>query len=167
MLNDYFFVQLSQSVKVVLPLDSTQEVISLACGEVCPIPGVSPALLGVVNQRGKLLWVLDLADLLKVPSSQKTIRPQDNLTLLVLNPPSKLNARSQERQVGCVVSALKGVIALDSVDFQPLTKQIFSTLKPFSSAIALVEEKPVAVVDVKAILNNIQTEISSNLVNNL
>lgn len=167
MLNDYFFVQLRQSVKVVLPLDSTQEVISLACGEVCPIPGVSPALLGVVNQRGKLLWVLDLADLLKVPSSQKTIRPQDNLTLLVLNPPSKLNARSQERQFGCVVSALKGVIALDSVDFQPLTKQIFSTLKPFSSAIAFIEEKPVAVVDVKAILNNIQTEISSNLVNNL
>lgn len=166
MLKDYFFVQLRQSVKVVLPLDSTKEVISLAYGEVCPIPGVSPALLGVVNQRGKLLWVLDLGDLLKIPPAQKILRPQDNLTLLVLNTPSKLNAQ-QERQVGCVVSALKGVITLESVDFKPLSNQIFSTLQTFSSALALIEEEPVAVVDINAILNNIQTEISANLVNNL
>lgn len=167
MLNDYFFVQLRQSVKVVLPLDSTKEVISLAYREVCPIPGVSPALLGVVNQRGKLLWVLDLGDLLNIPPSQKTLRPQDNLTLLVLNTPSKLNAQTQERQVGCIVSALKGVVALESVDFQPLTNQIFSTLQAFSSAIALVEQESVAVIDINAILNNIHTEISSNLVNSL
>jgi len=166
MLKDYFFVQLRQSVKVVLPLDSTKEVISLAYGEVCPIPGVSPALPGVVNQRGKLLWVLDLGDLFKLPPSQKTLKSQDNLTLLVLNTLSKLNAQ-QERQVGCVVSALKGVITLESVDFKPLTNQISSSLQTFSSAIALVEQESVAVIDTNAIINNIQTEISANLVNNL
>lgn len=71
MLNDYFFVQLRQSLKVALPLDSTREVISLTYGEICPVPGVSPALLGVANQRGKLLWVLELGDLLKIPPSEK------------------------------------------------------------------------------------------------
>jgi twitching motility protein PilI len=166
MLNDYFFVQLRQSLKVALPLDSTREVISLTYGEICPVPGVSPALLGVANQRGKLLWVLELGDLLKIPSSEKTIRPQDNLTLLVLNDSHNLS-ENQSRQVGCVVSTLKGVIALDSAEFQPVSSHISPALKAFSSAIALIEQEAISVIDVQAILNTIQTEISSNLVNSL
>lgn len=155
-LNDYFFVQLRQSIKVVLPLNSVKEVISLSYGEVCPIPGVVPALLGVVNQRGKLLWVLDLSDLLKIPSSKENIRSQANLTVLVLGD------RINERQVGCVVATLKGVVALDSTELQALDARITTTLKSFSSAIAIVEEEAVAALDINAILNNIQTETSIN-----
>lgn len=165
MLNDYFLVQLHQSIEVALSLDSTKEVISIAYGDVCPIPGVSPALLGVVNQRGKLLWVFDLGDLVKISPSQKPLRPQDNLTLLVLNTPSKSNAQVQDRQVGCLVSALKGVVTLDSADFQPLNNQ-FPNLKSFSSAIALLEKQTVAVIDTQAILDRINS-ISFNLVNSL
>lgn len=161
MLNDYFFVQLRQAVKVALPLDSTREVISLTYGEICPIPGVSPALLGVANQRGKLLWVLDLGDLLKIPASQKAIRPQDNLTLLVLNEPTSNLGENQERQVGCVVSTLKGVVGLDSQEFVPSTPHISNTLKSFACAIALIEQETVAVIDPQAIIHNIR---SGNLI---
>lgn len=162
MLDDYFFVQLRQSIKVVLPLTSVQEVISLSYSEVCPIPGVASALLGVVNQRGKLLWVLDLGDLLKIPPSVENIRSQANLTLLVLK------NRTNERQVGCVVAALKGVVAIDSTELQALDAQIITTtLKSFSSAIAIVEQEAVAALDIDAILNNIQTETFSNLVQSI
>lgn len=166
MLKDYFYVQLRQSTKVILPLDSTKEVISITYAEVCPIPGVSSALLGVVNQRGKLLWVLDLSDLLKLPYSQKNIRPQENLTLLVLNDPNNLSGQ-HDRQIGCIVSSLKGVIALDSAEFQPLNSQISTSLKSFASAIALVQDEPVALLDINTILNNIQNSFSSNLVHSL
>lgn len=162
MLDDYFFVQLRQSIKVVLPLNSVKEVISLSYGEVCPIPGVAPALLGVVNQRGKLLWVLDLGDLLKIPPSVENIRSQADLTLLVLK------NRINERQVGCVVAALKGVVAIDSTELQALdTQNLTPTLKSFSSAIAIVEQEVVAALDINAILNNIQTENSINLVQSI
>ncbi len=162
MLDDYFFVQLRQSIKVVLPLNSVKEVISLSYGEVCPIPGVAPALLGVVNQRGKLLWVLDLGDLLKIPPSVENLRSQADLTLLVLK------NRINERQVGCVVAALKGVVALDSTELQALDPQnLTPTLKAFSSAIAIVEQEAVAALDINAILNNIQTENSINLVQSI
>ena len=163
MLDDYFFVQLRQSIKVVLPLNSVKEVISLSYGEVCPIPGVTPALLGVVNQRGKLLWVLDLSDLLKIPPSVENLRSQADLTLLVLK--NLIN----ERQVGCVVAALKGVVALDSTEFQALDtqKNFTPTLKSFSSAIALLEQEAVAALDINTILNNIQTENSTNLVQSI
>lgn len=160
-LNDYFFVQLRQSIKVVLPLNSVKEVISLSYGEVCPIPGVVPALLGVVNQRGKLLWVLDLGDLLKIPPSVENITSQADLTLLVLK------SRINEQQVGCVVKALKGVVSIDSTELQAIETQINPTLKSFSSAIAIVEQEAVASLDINAILNNIQTETSINLVQSI
>lgn len=165
MLSDYFFAQLRQSTKVVLPLSSIQEVISLNYGEVCPIPGVCPAILGVVNQRGKLLWVLDLGDLLKIPTSDENVRPQTDLKLLVLNDRLTPNSQATERQVGCVVESLKGVVSLDSSEFQPLAiAQISIALKSFSSAIAYIEQEAVAALDIQTILNNIQTEISNNLV---
>lgn len=166
MLNDYFLIQLPQSVKVALPLNTTKEVISLTYGEICPIPGVSPNLLGVVNQRGKLLWVLDFNNLLKILSPPDNIRPQDNLTLLVLNDDSNLTVPTSDRQVGCVVSTLKGVVSLDSAEFQPLPTNTSNTLQSLSVAIAVIEQEKVAVMDIAAIFNNIQTEISFNLVHN-
>ncbi len=71
MSKDYFYGQLRQSKNILFPLESTEEVISLTYGEICPVPGVSFALLGVVNQRGKLLWVLDLSDLFQIAPRAK------------------------------------------------------------------------------------------------
>jgi chemotaxis signal transduction protein len=45
-----------------LPLDSVVEVLEL--GELLPVPSREPALLGVVNQRGRLVPVFGLAELL-------------------------------------------------------------------------------------------------------
>lgn len=69
MSTDYFYVQLRRSVRVAVPLAQTAEVAMLSQTQVCPIPGVASALLGVVSQRGKLLWVLELSDLLGLPPS--------------------------------------------------------------------------------------------------
>ncbi len=153
MINDYFFVQLRQSVNVLFPLTSTEEVISLTYGEVCPVPGVSSALLGVANQRGKLLWVLDLSDLLQISSEQT--RPQDNLTLLVLN-----NSKNSGQQIGCVVSALKGIIPLD------LALQSLSISDPGAEYLGvrniIFDDEKYAVIDVKSILNNIYNLIPNN-----
>lgn len=148
MISDYFCVQLHQSVNVLFPLTSTEEVISLTYGEVCPVPGVSSALLGVANQRGKLLWVLDLSDLLQV-SSQQTRRAQDNLTLLVLN-----DSKNSGRQVGCVVSALKEIISLD-LALQSLSSSSSPVGKFLGVSNIIFDDEKYAVIDVKAILNNI------------
>lgn len=107
-----------------------------------------------------------MAIYLKFHHRKKTIRPQDNLTLLVLNDSHNLS-ENQNRQLGCVVSTLKGVIALDSAEFQSTNSHISPTLKAFSSAIALIEQEAISVIDTQAILNNIHSEIFSNLVNSL
>ncbi len=160
MVNDYFCGQLRQSVNVLFPLESTEEVISLASEEVCPVPGVDSALLGVVNQRGKLLWVLELSDLLQIAPEQKTKKSQDNLTLLVLK-------GNSGQQVGCVVSALKGIITLDLAR-QSLNSNLSQAWNFLGMKSIVFEDEKYAVVDVQAILTNIHNPTYNNkLVANL
>lgn len=149
---DYFHVQLRRSVTVLLPLQSTAEVMTLRRGEVCPIPGVNTALLGVVNQRGKLLWVMDLSDLLKIEPAPTTLRSQDNLIVVVL---ASSDSPTNERRVGCVVSALKGIVPLDPAKFRPLPSKISPFLRSLFSGIAEVERSPAGILNVDVVLETI------------
>lgn len=158
---DFFYVHLRQTVKVVLPLDNTTETFSLTRGEICQIPGVSPALLGVVNQRGRLLWILDLSDLLKVPPSPKPLRSQDNLTLIVLRDASNSIEESATPQVACVVSSIKGIIPLEPVEFQPTSASISSDLKTFLPQTTAISLSPVDVLNVQAVLAAIKTSVTT------
>ena len=152
MLTDYFYVQLRQSVKVALPLLSTAEVISLRRGDICPIPGVAPALLGVVNHRGKILWVLELSDLLKLAPSPGLARPQDRLTLVVLRASNDGVGEGAERQIACAVSALSGIVPLNPRQFKPVSKKLTSELRPFVSGVTEIEQSRVAILNIEAIL---------------
>lgn len=66
---DYFIVELTNQKKIAIPLEKIQEVITVNYADICPIPGVKNSLLGLISQRGILLWLLDLSLLLQnVPS---------------------------------------------------------------------------------------------------
>ncbi|MBW4665743.1 MAG: chemotaxis protein CheW [Chroococcus sp. CMT-3BRIN-NPC107] len=156
MIEDYFCSQLRQSVNVLFPLANAEEVISLTYGEICPVPGVSPALLGVVNQRGKLLWVLELSDLLQIAPDKKNRRAQDTLTLLVLS-----DIKNSDQQVGCVVSALKGIIPID-LALQSLNSNPPPAWESLKINNILFADEKYTVIDVQAVFSNISELTYSN-----
>lgn len=59
MIEEYFGVQLSWNLSVALPLTSVATVARIETKEICILPGVAPFWLGITNQQGSLLWVLD------------------------------------------------------------------------------------------------------------
>ena len=163
MLTDYFHVQLRQGMEVVLPLDSAVEVITLNQKEICPIPGVSPALLGVVNQRGKLLWVLQLSDFLGLAKSPKQ-RLQDNLILLVVTTESaNFSAIGRKCQLACVVSALKGIVTLNSIKIKPVSARLAPNLGSFLSGVTEIEQSVVGVLNVNTVLSAISVYTNSSV----
>ena len=157
MITDYFCCQLRQSVKVLFPLASTEEVISLTYEEICPVPGVSAALIGVVNQRGKLLWVLELSDLLQIVPDQKSRRSPDTLTLLVLS-----GNHNSEQQVGCVISNLEGIISVD-LTVQSLISDSPLACKELKTNSIVLDNEKYTLIDVQAVLKNIFNLELSNL----
>ncbi len=99
-------------ISIIIPLLKVGEVLQIARGEICPIPGVSSELLGVINQRGRLLWILNLTELLHLHDPSTMIKPQQKLTIVVLT--------SGTKSIGCVVSKLQGTVILDNNNLQPI-----------------------------------------------
>ncbi len=157
MITDYFCCQLRQSVNVLFPLESTEEVISLTYEEICPVPGVSNSLIGVVNQRGKLLWVLELSDLLQIEPDNKIRRPPDTLTLLVLS-----SNHNSEQQLGCVISNLAGIISVDLIVQSLISDSTLAWKELKTNSIVLDNEK-YTLIDVQAVLKNIFNLEPSNV----
>ena len=164
MLSEYFHIQLQPNTELLIPLEHTGGAIALPVEQICPIPGIPPAVLGVVNQRGKLLWVIQLSSLLGLGQSDTSLRAQYNLTLLVLSATSRTTGEQESRMVGCVVSTLKEIIFLDSKQFKPVPAKslIFDS---FLSGMVQIERSLVSVLNVNAVftaLSNLDTSLVSS-----
>ena len=164
MLSEYFHIQLQPNTELLIPLEHTGGAIALPVEQICPIPGIPPAVLGVVNQRGKLLWVIQLSSLLGLGQSDTSLRAQYNLTLLVLSATSRTTGEQESRMVGCVVSTLKEIIFLDSKQFKPIPAKspIFDS---FLSGMAQIDRSLVSVLNVNAVftaLSNLDTSLISS-----
>jgi positive phototaxis protein PixI len=57
----YLRVQLTTGVSGMLPTHQLTEIANLFLGQLVPTPDSTPAVMGVYNWRGEVLWVLDLS----------------------------------------------------------------------------------------------------------
>lgn len=69
--------------QAILPVDQLSEVLLLASNQVVPIPDMSVWVLGVHNWRGEVLWVIDLGQLLGLPSLHQQMTSTNSLMVLV------------------------------------------------------------------------------------
>ncbi|WP_155968077.1 chemotaxis protein CheW [Kamptonema formosum] len=156
MLNDYFYIQLRQSVRLALPVENVTEVMTVSRSDICPIPGVASALLGVVNQRGQLLWVVELADLLSdvlcLAPSPLQYRSREQLMLAVLaGKPTPATTAGAPPRLACVVSSLKGVVPLNPAELKPIPASFSPAFSSFLSGMTEIEQLSVAVLNVSAV----------------
>lgn len=113
MVEDYFWIDLGLPLTVAIPLAKTREVLSFPLSSLCLIPGVRPELLGVSNQRGNLLWVMDLPHLLS-PAAAKPLnyRTLSNTKAVVLV--------GESAQGAAIAEGLKGIVSFEQGEIKPL-----------------------------------------------
>ena len=106
MVTDYFWIDLGLALTVAIPLAKTREVLSFPLNSLCLIPGVRAELLGVSNQRGNLLWVIDLPRLLS-PTTANALnyRTLENTKAVVL--------AGESIQAAAIAKGLKGIVSFD------------------------------------------------------
>lgn len=108
MMQEYFAIELSDSVRLALPLEDMETVTRVEHSEICPIPGVAQFWLGVVNQGGSLLWVLDSSRFWHLSSF--AYRQGQSVTMVVL----KHQVQGTQRRVGLIVRKLEGLVILSN-----------------------------------------------------
>jgi chemotaxis signal transduction protein len=171
-LKEYFKIRVSGGVRVALPLAHLEMAIGIDPQSICPIPGVAPGLLGVVDRRGILTWVLDLGHFLELGTM--SLKPGKKLSAIVvtssphtnesemsgssLSAPagSSLSALQPKRAVACIVEELEGVFAPPKI--KPIRKQLKSRLRPIFRQVAYYEQSGIAILDPTALLQTLHTE---------
>ena len=125
MTTDYFWIDLGLDISVAIPLFKTREVLSFPLSSLCVIPGVRSELLGVSNQRGNLLWVIDLPRLLVPTRNDRRQTPQTlgNTKAVVL--------AEEGFQAAAIAVAFKGILSFEATDLTQTDRPL--SVRPSSS----------------------------------
>ncbi|MDC0835473.1 hypothetical protein AY599_01450 [Leptolyngbya valderiana BDU 20041] len=158
---DYFKIRVSSTVRVALPLSQIEAALQIDRRLVCPVPGVAPALLGVINRRGTLTWVLDLSHFLElgplpaIPGQAlKAIAlsasPTSNAAVVGISENDPHRNRAPRPAVACVVTDLEGVFSPQRE--LPVTKRLKPRLQGLMKQIVYDGTTGLAVLDSPALL---------------
>jgi twitching motility protein PilI len=143
MTTDYFWIDLGLDISVAIALTKTREVLSFPLSSLCLIPGVRPELLGVSNQRGNLLWVIDLPQLL-MPTRGRYRVPQTtgNTKAVVL-------VGEGGFQAAAIAEGFKGILSFEATALLP-------TQRRFLSAQAVQGDAAIGILDVDQVFARFQ-----------
>ncbi|MBD2233638.1 chemotaxis protein CheW [Phormidium tenue] len=124
-----------------LPTRQVQEAIATPAARITPMPNMPPALLGLINRRSRVLWVVDLALLLGLPTAYPNSQ-QYNLVLMQLGTVA----------LGLRVSQIDGILSLSPQHMQPAPTHVPPGLVPFLRGCVLQEGEVLLGLDGEALL---------------
>lgn len=139
----YLRFQLEQQTDAILPMEYAQEVLIVPQGRITPMPNMPTCVLGLLNRRGRVLWVIDLAQMLNLHHDGTNLR-QYNVIII----------RVGSVILGLVVQAVKGTTRLMSDSIQSPFRQVASSLQPYLRGYVLQQDEILLVLDAQAIVQS-------------
>ena len=121
------------------------EVMSVSPEQIAPMPNISPLLLGVLNFRGKVIWVADLGQFLGEGTPLSTERT--DIPILTLTD-------RQDLVLGIAIESVLGMEWLDSEALQPNPHCPNEMLPFIKGGWQLDEEKILNLLDHDAIIRS-------------
>jgi positive phototaxis protein PixI len=104
--------RISHHVRAMLAAPHLTEVITITAESMVPIPYTAPAVIGVHNWRGEVLWLVDLGSALKMPPIVHRHHPLTKYSVIIVNCP--------KGKIGLVVEQIEQMLWLDPATIQPL-----------------------------------------------
>lgn len=138
----YLRFKLTPQINALLPLQDTQEVFVLPYGRIAPIPNMPDGVLGLFNQRGRIFWIVDLAQILQLTPLDDN-RQQYNIALIKVG----------QISLGLAVEKVQGVIRLTAEAIQPFKGKVDARLSPYLQGCVLQGNEAVLVLDTEAIVS--------------
>ena len=137
----YLQLQLTQKVLAVLPMEHAQEALVVAADTLTPIPNMPAAVLGLLNRRSKVFWVVDLSQILGLPAFRTNVQ-QYNIILV----------RVGKRPLGLVVPKVEGVKRFSAAIVRSPIGAISPAMVPFLRGCIPQEQDILFVLDPEAII---------------
>lgn len=133
---------LNQQTSALLPMEYAQEIIIIPKTRVSPMPNMPKCVLGLLNRRSHILWVVNLAQLLNLPVA-KPIAQQYQIIIIHVG----------KVRLGLVVQSVKGVTHFPQHHRQAPT-ELVSSLAPYASGSIAQGNEVLIILDAKEIANS-------------
>lgn len=142
----YLKFQFGKQTPAVLSMSQAQEVIVLPPSRLTPMPNMPAYVLGLLNRRSRVLWVIDLQGMLGLPAVPTNVQ-QYNIVII----------RTGSASLGLIVQSVEGVIRLTPDHIQPPHGHVSSELVPYLRGCSLQEREILLILDAEAIMRYIKS----------
>jgi positive phototaxis protein PixI len=148
--DSYLKFQLNQQTGAVLSISHTQEAIVIPVTSVTAIPNMPPCILGLMNWRSHIIWVVDLPKMFNLESLDYRLR-QYNIIIIQI----------KSMIVGVVVQEIQGTTKFTVDDIRSPVGQVASSLVPYLCGCIVQQEEILLVLDAVHILQSEILRINS------
>ena len=139
----YLKFQFGKHSSAVLPMSQAQEVFVLPVTRLTAMPNMPPYVMGLLNRRSKVLWVIDLALMLGLSGTPTNVQHYNSVII-----------NSGSVSLLLIVEAVEGVVRLTPESIQPPLGQVSSDLVPYLRGCVLIEKEILLVLDAEAIMRS-------------
>ena len=139
----YLRLQLDRQTQAVLPMEDTQEVLVVPVGRIMPMPNMPACVLGLLNQRSRVFWVIDLPQMLELQALDTEVQQYNLAIVRVGNIP-----------LGLVVEKVKGVMRFTADLMQSPIGTVAPGLIPYLRGCLLQKTEVLLVLDAEAIVRS-------------
>ncbi len=157
MIQEYFSVQLSGSIRLGLPLVDMTTVAQFDWQNICIVPGVAPFWYGVVNFKGSLLWILDTDRMLNL-EVQSEFQTSRRLTQKPVATILTHQVEATQRRVALIVKQLEGIISVDSSKLMPLSHSALPALQKICTAMVEQNERTTYILNSSVFLQQLHQQ---------
>jgi positive phototaxis protein PixI len=153
----YLKLRLAPQVQAVLSMSQAVEALVVPAERLNPMPNMPPWVMGLLNQRTRIFWVLDLPQLFGL----LPVEPIAQRYCIVI-------LRDQQRTLAIAVPEVSGIIRFDPALIESPIGTVDAALVPYlrghlpTLAIdpASVENAPIWVIEPSAILQSVASQLT-------
>ena len=139
----YLKLQLNQQISAVLSMAHVQEALAVPVGRITLMPNMPACVLGLLNQRSQVLWIIDLPQMLDLPTLDTEVQHYSIAIIRVGSIP-----------LGLVVQEVKGVMRFSVDSIQSPIGAVAPSLVPYLRGCILQSTEVLLVLDAEAIANS-------------
>ena len=143
-------LQLNADTTIAIALSWVEETLLISPQSVTPIPNMPAHVLGLMSSKGEAFWVLNLAQLLELPTILESSQYYEVVVIRAL--PAEENQNTvDELFLGLAVPKIRGSIRLSPEDIVSPMYEVDANFHPYLSGQAAVDGQTVLVLSAEAI----------------
>ncbi|MEO0686071.1 MAG: chemotaxis protein CheW [Cyanobacteria bacterium J06649_11] len=139
----YLKIFITPQTPAILSMTQTHEAMVVSVESVTSMPNMPFGILGLMNWRSRILWVVDLPKLLNLQSPQN--RPRQYSVIVV---------RTESMILGLVVHEIIGTLRFNSEEIRSPIGQVASSLVPYLRGCIVQQKEILLVLDAQPIVHS-------------